>query len=74
MHHQPNEGGAAPKYVWNAGPRPDKIMVYFCSVCGFAFGIQDYDRIQHEHFDTSEQCSGGRFDIVTYEREAAGDV
>lgn len=52
---------------WFRTERPERIEVYFCSICGFACGIRDYDRIRHEHFDQEGSlCRGGRWDIRTY--------
>lgn len=48
-------------------PRPEHIRVFFCTSCGMSTGVEDYDRVRHEHFDNDPRCRNGRFDIRRYQ-------
>lgn len=48
---------------------PEKMAVYFCSVCHEQIGILDVDRIRHEHFEQGwpkPTCTHGVFYVVEY--------
>jgi hypothetical protein len=54
-------------------PPPARMLVVFCSVCDEYLGIQDVDRMQHEHFDRSEGCGRGFYRAAVYEQKMLGD-
>jgi hypothetical protein len=51
---------------------PARMLVVFCSSCNAFLGIQDVDRMQHEHFEQSENCRHGVYNAAVYEQTMLG--